>query len=170
MTTSLLIVAGIFVVGIIGTFVLSLTSSRPDNLGVRNGRLAEAPASPNCVSTQASERSHWIEPISFEAAPSTAMQTLVRIVSEYSGSNIIEQEGNYLYAEFRSPLFRFVDDVEFLIEPESNRIHFRSASRVGHSDLGANRKRMEKIRTLFAMASEGVESNMPYAAAPVMSQ
>ena len=159
------------VLGIIGTFVLSLTSSPPGNLGVRNGRLAKAPSSPNCVSTQAAERSHWIEPMAFQCDPSTAMDTLEAIVGNYAGGTIIEREGDYLYAEFRSPFFRFVDDVEFLIEPESNRIHFRSASRVGHSDLGANRNRMEQIRNLFAEADQPARTPNPTTVAePAMSK
>lgn len=149
MSTLLTIIAGVLLFGIVGTFVLSLTASRPKELGVADGRLAEAPASPNCVSTQATERSHWIAPLSFRASPATAMQTLADVVKGMPGSQVIEQDGDYLYAEFRSLIFRFTDDVEFLMETESNRIHFRSASRVGHSDLGANRERMERIRSLF---------------------
>lgn len=171
MTTSLIVVVGILVAGVIGTFVLSFTASRPSGLGVKEGRLAEAPASPNCVSTQTADRSHWIEPIAFEIDSSAAMKVLTRVVNEFPGSTIIEQDGNYLYAEFRSRLFRFVDDVEFLIEPESNRIHFRSAARVGHSDLGANRKRMEQIRTMFeAAAQPRGAANSPYASEPVISK
>lgn len=135
--------------GVAGTFVMSLTAGRPGNLGVHEGRLADAPSSPNCVSTQTSERSHWIAPISFEGTSDAAMNTIVNVVRGMTGSTVIEQDDLYLYAEFRSPIFRFVDDVEFLIEPESGRIHFRSASRVGHSDLGANRNRMESFRTQF---------------------
>ncbi|MCR9197509.1 MAG: DUF1499 domain-containing protein [Planctomycetaceae bacterium] len=163
MTTTLIIIAGVLVLGVAGTFVMSLTAARPGNLGVQDGRLADAPASPNCVSTQTSERSHWIAPISFEGSAQDAMSTMTAVVEEMPGSTIIEREDLYLYAEFRSPLFRFVDDVEFLIEPESGRIHFRSASRVGHSDLGANRNRMEQFRTLFD--SRFVSSELPTDAA-----
>ena len=149
LTTTLIVIAGVLVLGVAGTFVMSLTAARPGNLGVQDGRLADAPASPNCVSTQTSERSHWIAPISFQGSAQDAMTTIAAVVEDMPGSTVIEREGQYLYAEFRSPLFRFVDDVEFLIEPESGRIHFRSASRVGHSDLGANRNRMEQFRTMF---------------------
>ena len=53
---------------------------------------------------------------------------------------------DYLYAEYSSALFGFVDDVEFYFPPETHIIHVRSASRLGHSDLGVNRKRIEAIR------------------------
>lgn len=149
LTTTLIVIAGVLVLGVAGTFIMSLTAARPGNLGVQNGRLADAPDSPNCVSTQTSERSHWIAPISFQGSAQDAMTTIAAVVADMPGSTIIEQDEKYLYAEFRSPLFRFVDDVEFLIEAESGRVHFRSASRVGHSDLGANRNRMEQFRTQF---------------------
>jgi uncharacterized protein (DUF1499 family) len=62
---------------------------------------------------------------------------------------MVTVEDRYIHAEFTSALFRFVDDVEFQIDAESGLIHFRSASRVGRSDLGVNRKRMESIRMAF---------------------
>ena len=62
---------------------------------------------------------------------------------------IIEETENYLYAECTSFLFRFTDDLEVYVDKESKLIHFRSASRVGHSDLGANRKRVEKLKELL---------------------
>lgn len=168
MSTLLTIAAGVLLFGLVATFVLSLTASRPEGLGVRDGRLAEAPDSPNAVSTQTSERSHWIAPLTFKASPATAMQTLMDVVSNLPGSTVIEQEDDYLYAEFRSPFFRFTDDVEFLMEPESNRIHFRSASRVGHSDLGANRERMEKIRTLFEAQDKAEDVKTDNTPAPAL--
>ena len=65
-------------------------------------------------------------------------------------ATIIEEQDDYLYAEFRSRIFRFVDDVEFAVDNENNEVHFRSASRVGHSDLGVNRARMERIQREFS--------------------
>ena len=135
---------------IMGMFALSMMASRPINLGVKtNGRLAEAPDSPNCVSTQTADRSHWIAPLSYTGSPQNALAKLKNIVEQMPRSTVIHSEDGYLYVEFRSAIFRFVDDVEFLAEPESQRIHFRSASRVGHSDFGINRKRMEQIRADF---------------------
>lgn len=148
-TTTLMIVCGIVLLGLAGLFVMSLTASRPTNLGVTNGRLAAEPSTPNCVSTQAVDRSHWISPITYEGSADDAMAALRQIVSEQDNVTVVEQTDLYLATEFCSRFFRFVDDVEFLIEPESQRIHFRSASRVGHSDMGANRSRMEKLRLEF---------------------
>lgn len=77
------------------------------------------------------------------------MELLAEIVRELPRTKIVEQSDVYLRAEFRSRVFLFCDDVEFYFEKDSERIHFRSASRVGHSDLGVNRIRMEQIRDLF---------------------
>jgi uncharacterized protein (DUF1499 family) len=136
-----------------GMFLLSLTAGRPDNLGVHNGRLSGCPESPNCVCTQASGQQHWIEPLTSDADAPATMQRIVDVLATMSGVTIIERGATYLHAEFRSPFFRFVDDVEFLLEPETGRIHFRSASRVGYSDLSANRKRMEEFRRRFKASS-----------------
>lgn len=148
----LIVLSGI-TVGICGLALLSWTSVRPDNRGVRNGRLAACPDHPNCVSTQAEDREHWIAPLtaSVDAGPSIAI--LAEIVRGLPRTSVVEQTGDYLYAEFRSPIFRFCDDVEFFAEPETHRVHFRSASRVGRSDLGVNRARMELIRHRFDEAA-----------------
>jgi uncharacterized protein (DUF1499 family) len=91
-----------------------------------------------------------MEPIPFTGAPEEALQKLKELVAGMPRTRILVADDNYLHAEFRSRVFGFVDDVEFLIDAEQRQIHFRSASRVGHSDLGANRKRMEGIRAAFA--------------------
>ena len=146
---TLLIVAGIVVAG--GVLVLalfSLTSRRPDNLGVRDGKLAPCPSSPNCVCTQAADAQHRIEPIAFSGSPDEAKARLKAILAELPRVRIVSETDHYLHTEFTSRLFRFVDDVEFLIEP-GGVIHFRSASRAGRSDLGVNRARMEAILRAF---------------------
>jgi uncharacterized protein (DUF1499 family) len=78
------------------------------------------------------------------------MERLHDIVAALPRAQIIVSETDYLYVEFTSRVFRFVDDVEFLTDPTESVIHVRSASRVGHSDFGANRRRVEQIRTKFA--------------------
>ena len=75
---------------------------------------------------------------------------LVAAVRALPRTRIVEEERDYLRVEVRSAFFRFVDDVELAIDADAGLVHFRSASRVGHSDLGANRRRMETLRGLFA--------------------
>ena len=125
-------------------------SRKPTNLGVVDGRLADCPSSPNCVSTQAGDAEHRMEPIPFTGSSDEAMQRIKDLVAEMPRTKIVTVENNYLHVEFRSAFFRFVDDVEFLIDAEEQVIHFRSASRVGYSDLGVNRRRMEQVRKAFS--------------------
>lgn len=132
-----------------GLAIMSLFSRKPANLGVSGGRLAGCPDSPNCVSTQASDPAHRMEPMPLAGSAEDAIARLRGILTAMPRSRIVADRENYLHAEFRSALFRFVDDVEFLVDSEARVIHFRSASRVGHSDLGVNRRRMEEIRAAF---------------------
>jgi uncharacterized protein (DUF1499 family) len=115
-------------------------------LGLRDGRLAPCPGSPNCVSSDATSARHHIAPYRLNAPPGDAWRALIEVVSEQPRATVLESTDAYLYAEFRSRFFGFVDDVEFYLRPEEQTIGVRSASRVGYSDLGANRKRVESIR------------------------
>lgn len=138
--------AVILLITIVGLYGLSMTAPRPTNLGVSNGMLAKCPSSPNCVSTQADNPDQQMPAIPFDCH---ADEMLVRIKdmiqSEFPRATLISESGNYLHFEFKSLIFRFVDDVELFVDDKASVVHFRSASRVGHSDLGANRKRMRKI-------------------------
>lgn len=129
--------------------MLSAFARRPEGLGPIDGRLADCPASPNCVATQSGGLNQRMTPLGFQGSPQAAMERLRSIVAGMPRAKIVSASDNYLHAEFTSALFRFVDDVEFLVDPEAKQIHFRSASRIGYSDLGANRRRMEAIGRLW---------------------
>jgi uncharacterized protein (DUF1499 family) len=131
---------------VLGLAVLSWTAKRPDNIGIKQGRLSDCPDSPNCVCSQATDESHTIEPIQYEDSPDEAMAKLLSIIAARPRASVVTQEDRYLHVEINSQLFRFTDDVEFLIDEDAQQIHVRSASRVGHSDFGVNRKRIEAIR------------------------
>ena len=118
------------------------------------GRLAECPNKPNCVSTQATDASQQIEPLAMAASPEESLAKLRRVIQSMPRARIVTDQDGYLHAEFRSLVFGFIDDVEFLADPSSQTIQCRSASRVGHSDLGVNRKRVEQIRKLYAAEGE----------------
>lgn len=121
---------------------------RPDNLGAVNGVLARCKSSPNCVSSQAEPQTdpgHYIEPLQAGSNPLLTWEALKRLLAELPRVNLVQDHDGYLYAEFSTPLMGFVDDVEFLLAGEV--IHVRSASRLGHSDLGVNRARVEAIRS-----------------------
>ncbi len=111
-------------------------------------RLPPCPSSPNCVSTQAQDVGHAIAPIRYHKSRAEAKEALKAAVQSLPRTKLVEEDDSYLHYEFTSLLLRFVDDVEFLFDDETKTLHFRSASRTGYSDLGANRTRMEQIRTL----------------------
>lgn len=114
-------------------------------VGIVDGRLIECPSTPNCVSSDAPPAdSHYIAPIADPAGSKWA--GLIDTVQAMPGATLIEQRDDYAYFTFTTRIWRFVDDVEFHHRPESAEIAMRSASRVGRSDLGANRKRLEAIR------------------------
>jgi uncharacterized protein (DUF1499 family) len=126
-------------------FFMSFRAKKPENLGVRGGRLAACPDSPNCVSSQATDAEHAMNPIPFSDSPEAAMKRVKETLAAEPRTRIVSEQGDYVHAEATSLLFRFVDDVEFYVDRQAGLIHFRSASRVGRSDLGVNRARMERI-------------------------
>lgn len=138
----------VFILSILGMALLSLTGKRPTNIGVRGGSLAPVPDSPNAVATFAEKESQKMQPIKMSRMSDGQMIEQIReVIESMPRSKVIKANDNYLYAEFRSLIFRFTDDVEFLVDETEGLVHFRSASRVGHSDLGKNRSRMEAIVT-----------------------
>jgi len=121
-------------------------------LGILDGRLASCPNKPNCVSSQAptSDRRHYIEALTYSGEPAKARELLERAIAGMKRSRVVVREANYWRGEFRSALWRFVDDVEFLFDDNAMRIDIRSAARVGYSDFGVNRRRVEEIRRRFS--------------------
>lgn len=107
------------------------------------------PDKPNCVSSLDSASSHYIEPYTYSDSADVAMQRLKQAILSEERIAIIKEDSEYLHLEARSFIFRFVDDVQFKQLPKEGLIHIRSASRTGYSDLGVNRRRLERIRKLF---------------------
>ena len=146
------IIAGAAIVAVVllGSIALRLlgaaSARRQPDLGVADGKLAPCSAPPTSVSTQAQDVRHFIEPIRFSGPPAEIIKRLAAFVSSMPGTTVLEERADYLRAEFKSRVFGFVDDVEFFADGTTGTLHFRSASRVGQSDLGANRRRMETIR------------------------
>ena len=127
---------------------------RPLNLGVRDGRLAPPNRSPNNVSSQApkDDAEHYIAPLKFRGGGAEALGILRKVVDGMDRTLVVRHEREYLYAEFRSKLMGYVDDVEFYLEESDGVIHVRSASRLGRRDFGVNRARIEAIRRRFEAA------------------
>lgn len=134
---------------LIGLRVAASMARRPENLGLQDGQLSPCPESPNCVCSQCDSLDHQMNPWDYSGSTADAMTDLKSSISILPRTQIVEADDDYLYAESKSLLFRFVDDVEFFIDDIEKKIHFRSASRVGRSDLGVNRKRMKKLAESF---------------------
>lgn len=130
------------------------SGKQPADLGVKGGRLKPVPKSPNAVSSQAQDEAHAIAPLGVTTAQAQAMQRLAQVIQAMPRARIVTRTADYLHAEYASRLMGFVDDVEFWFDPSARVIHVRSASRVGYSDFGVNRARVEDIRRRFQAAQQ----------------
>ena len=122
--------------------MFNFTGERPSNLGVKDGKLTACPETPNCVNSQGTDTQSKIEPL-----PDVSIAEIKKVVEGMERTTIIEETDNYLYVEFKSKLMGYVDDVEFYRDRDAGVVQVRSASRLGKSDLGVNRKRVEEIRS-----------------------
>lgn len=128
--------------------ILSLLSRGGSPAGKQDGRLYPCPESPNCVCSEYPHKDAFVEPLHFVGDADTAWARAQKTVLDMGGE-ISRVDSGYLAATFQTPLFRFVDDVELRLDAPAKAIHIRSASRVGHSDFGTNRKRVESLRNRF---------------------
>ena len=136
---------------IFGFYVLILAGvqmSGSGNLGLTNGRLADPPESPNCVSSHAdvSDIVHYIEPLAFSGSAESAAKAIQKVIDQWPRTKVITKEENYYHLVCTTFIFRFKDDLEIYVDKDNKEIHFRSASRIGYSDLGTNRKRVNILK------------------------
>lgn len=131
-----------------------LSGTRPTDLGLKNG-LLKAPIKDywNVISSHAEKQPHTdyhvITPIKFSGSGKEAFAKLEAIVRAMDGATIVTKQDTYIYAEFQTKILKFIDDVEFVLDEPAGVIQIRSASRLGRKDLGANRTRLEAIRSKF---------------------
>lgn len=128
-------------------WLISYYSPQPDNLYSGTGSLTTCPDSPNCVSSGDSSDQHGIE--AFTGDADRLFKQLVNIIEHQEDARLISQTDTYLHAEFETRLMGYIDDLELLAVPDQNRVDVRSASRLGKSDLGVNRKRVEYLRDVL---------------------
>jgi uncharacterized protein (DUF1499 family) len=126
--------------------------TQPTNIGVYNGKFIACPPMPNCVNSQApaSEIDRAIAPLQLPKNTLVMMDNLKQVIRSMPRTKVVKETNNYLYVEFTSKLMGFVDDVEFYLDNATKTIQVRSASRLGESDLGVNRQRIEELRSLLA--------------------
>lgn len=139
----------LLLVGLLSLTLWARSAPRPSHLGIKKGRLAPCPPTPNCVATEQARPSQLMEGLPYSGSRQEAHRRLVAIIRNTPRTAIITEEPAYLAAEFRTPVIGFIDDVEFRFDDAAKLIHFRSASRLGRSDLGVNRARMEAISEAF---------------------
>jgi uncharacterized protein (DUF1499 family) len=149
--STILAIAAVIAINTIGDHQMGLFSGkRPTDLGYTNGKFKPTPSSPNAVSsTTAKDDKHYIEPLKFDGAAEVAWKRLNDIITAQKGATVVSTNAGYTYAEFKTPLMGYIDDVEFALDTSATAIQVRSASRLGESDLGLNRKRVEAIRAAF---------------------
>jgi len=136
-----------------------LQGSPPTDLGVHNGRLKPPSATENSVTSQAAlypnhpQRTYAdIAPLALRGDGPAKIAKIKAVVEQMKGAKVIKADADYLYAQCTTPLMKFVDDVEFWVDPTAQVVQVRSASRIGKGDLGANRKRIEAVRSALAAA------------------
>lgn len=139
-----IVIAVLIVLFVVARLAIEPLSPRPNNLGVTDGALAPCPSSPNCYASSVNNR-----PIPYTGTQADAHDRLVAIIENMPRTKIVTNQPDYIYAEFRSALWGFIDDVEFYFDPEASVIHYRSAARLGYGDMGANKARIDDITAQF---------------------
>jgi len=146
----LIILLGLITSSAIFFMILGFKSQTGEASGLNDNQLQKCPVTPNCVTSEIkTDDSHYITPLDTQGVTTQkAMQTLTNIILK-AGGKIKTRSENYIAATFSSAIFQFVDDLEIRVDAVQQKIHFRSASRVGKSDLGANLKRVNKIKEAY---------------------
>ena len=118
------------------------------DVGLKNGKLKPCKKAPNCVCSEfVISKTHYVESITIQSGLTNAMQKAIATVLEMNGEVLIQSE-HYLYATFKTPIFRFKDDFELRYSDQT--FFVRSSSRIGYSDLGANLKRVNAFKAAFS--------------------
>jgi len=139
----------------ISLFISACTGTRPSHLGAIQTSIQPCPDSPNCVTsnTELADEEHYIEAIIVKATAIKNEQDpskeLIKLISNDPQAEIVIKSPHYIYAEYTSAVFGFVDDVELLFDNKLGRFDVRSASRLGYRDFSANRKRIEALRKKY---------------------
>ena len=137
----------------LGVAKLAIQNNANPQLGVKNGRLKEMPSTPNAVSSQTTERKKFVPAWPYNGSKEQAKKNLIGMLKGYKGIRIVQVSHNYVHAIETSKLMKFKDDIEFYFNDAAQQIEFRSASRVGYSDQGVNRKRYEEMKKRYSSIS-----------------
>jgi uncharacterized protein (DUF1499 family) len=150
MKTTLIILSCLIIVVCILLFVLSAISKQEKAPNLVEGSLPNCSDKPNCVcSENKDDLAHYVAPLSLSHSNAEVSATILKQIIIEMGGTIQTESADYLAATFSSTIFGFIDDLEVRIDSKQNLIHIRSASRVGHSDMGVNKKRVELLKQLY---------------------
>jgi uncharacterized protein (DUF1499 family) len=146
-----LIIIAILILGVfVGLFVLGLISQSGEATGMVEAKLARCPDRPNCICSEfETDVTHYVDPVKFSITVDSEVLSRLKKIVEEMGGRIQAENDNYLAVSFTSSFFRFVDDLEIRIDADQKMIHLRSAARVGYSDRGVNKKRVEQLKSLY---------------------
>ena len=117
-----------------------------DTPALNDDRLRNCPDRPKCISSDARDRRRWVAPLSIAGEVGTAWRTTREVVTGLPRTRVVAESDDYLHVEIRSLVFRFIDDLELHLRPQKRLVALRSSSRIGYSDLGVNRRRIERLR------------------------
>jgi len=145
------------IIGLIMVVIVTLFSamlvfqnlSRPTHLGHKAGQLAAMPEKPNAVSSQTDIVEKRVEPLHYKASYEETIRSVLATLNAMGNNELQVQESHYIYSVFTTNVFHFHDDVELLLDEQTKRVHFRSQSRAGHSDLGVNRNRYQQFKAIY---------------------
>ena len=136
---------GVLVVVVIIQMVVK-NSIVPNDIGIVNGELAPLPKSPNCVSSYAIDSEKYVEPLPFVGDFEASKAKLLEVMARYGEMEIISDKGTYMHIVFTTGKMKYHDDIELLFDLTLNKINYRSASRIGYSDMGLNKERYSEIK------------------------
>lgn len=146
----LALIAVLIVAGLIAFSVMGMMSKSGGAPGLVSGKLSQCPESPNCVCTEFQhDTDHYLPPTTYNDPEISTVRARVLSAIKASGGELLRERDNYFVATYMSGTFGFVDDMEIRIDPDTQQIHIRSASRVGYSDLGVNRARANTLKALL---------------------
>ena len=147
----LITVLGLVILATLGLFyIFGVLSKSGKADGTLEDKLTSCPDSPNCVCSEyKNDTKHYIEPIQLSNPLPNDPYNILKKTAESMGGKLQQEGSHYLAYTFTSTIFRYVDDFEIKIDPNTKTIHLRSASRIGYSDAGVNKKRTEQFKKLF---------------------
>ena len=132
---------------------LYMQNNRAPELGVVDGKLKPLSSKPNCVSSQAEDATKRVSALDMKNDLDSTRKAIFEAIESYGGAEIQTTTEDYIYVVFVTPTVKYRDDVEFWIDTQSRKVHFRSSSRAGYGDGGLNRSRYDALAAAYAQAN-----------------